>query len=201
MIIPLLSPVDFKPAEWSSLDRILAPTQEPITLGDLRDTEYLRDIDIDHESQQIESFIKAARETAEAQTSRKFLTQTWRAAFDCYPCRVDFPFGQLQAVDAVRVIQADGTADIQDTDRYTVTTGDNGILWKRTDNGTDWTETERKHRFFEIDFTVGWADPDSIPEEIINGIKRILAMLYYNRDNPDFKVPGNIFHGSRRILF
>lgn len=190
----------FQPAEWSSLNIIQGPVLEPVTLADLKNTDYLRDVDIDAEAALFADLIKLAREIGEPQAGMKFMTQTWRAGFNCHVNVFRFPFGNLQAVNEVRVLQADGTENVQDPGLYSFTTGNNAVFWKRTDNSTSWTDTERRFNVFEIDFTVGWATAADVPQTVKTGMMKLISHLYYNREET-IMMPPNVFGPVARYVF
>lgn len=175
---------------------VTGPTVEPVSLAELQANDYMRSLDLDSESVLFNEYLVAAREDAEKLMNRKIMTQTWKVSFDRPVSSFHFPFGNLQTVNEVRIIQADGTVDVQDTSKYQFSTGEDAVFWLRADNSSEWTETERPFSCFEIDFTVGWATPGNVPQSIKNGIMAMVAYKYYNREETRQEA-ARMFHGQK----
>lgn len=178
------------------LTEIIPPSIEPLTINDLKNSDYFKDIDIDLEQTFFEQKIKEARERGQKLTNKKFMLQTWKVVLDCYPKKFIFPWPYLQNVTEVRVIQVDGTITIEDTEKYDFTIGDNAELWLKKDQ--EWSETDRSSWFFEIEFEVGFSDAASLPTTIKESMKQLIGYLYYNREEINIKVP-NVFASEANI--
>lgn len=172
------------------------PSIEPVTINDLKSSDYFRDIDIDLEQTFFENKIKEARERGQRLTNKKFMLQTWKAVLNCYPKKFTFPWPYLQDVTEVRVIGEDGTPTVEDTEKYDFTIGDNAELWLKKDQ--EWSETDRSYWFFEIEFEVGFSDAASLPTTIKESMKQLIGYLYYNREEINIKVP-NVFASEANI--
>jgi uncharacterized phiE125 gp8 family phage protein len=113
-----------------------APTDEPISLAEALD--HLRNPDAVHNAT-IERLIVAARQRAEADTGRAFITQTHDVYFDGLPCgqALLLPLGRLQSVTSVKTYDTDNVESTFSSANYLVDTSsepsrivlNNGSSW------------------------------------------------------------------------
>lgn len=85
------------------LKLITAPTVEPVTLAGVKN--HLR-IDSEDENALITALITTARQLAERDTKRAFITQTWRLYLDESPAEIYLPKPPLQSVESIKTIYA-----------------------------------------------------------------------------------------------
>ena len=90
-----------------------APTEEPIDLEVVKN--HLK-VDGIEDNVLITSLIKSARLTAENETKRAFITQTWRLYFDSVRAEIEIPKPPLQSIESIKTISSietlvDETAD------------------------------------------------------------------------------------------
>jgi uncharacterized phiE125 gp8 family phage protein len=101
------------------LESVVAPASEPVSLAEAK--AYLR-VDHDDEDALILRLIKDARETAEHNTGRAFITQSWRLWCDGWPVSrmIGIPKPPLTAVTAVAAYDRSGTEIAVSSDAYIV---------------------------------------------------------------------------------
>lgn len=87
------------------MKRVTEPQVEPVTVAAVK--EQLR-IDGDEEDTLLETMITTARQLAEEETGRAFITQTWEATFWEGSNRIRLPRPEIQRVESV--INRDGEA-------------------------------------------------------------------------------------------
>jgi len=155
---------------------ITEPTDEPITLDEAK--EALR-IDIDDEDTRIWNIIRAARMFAEDYLSLKLMSQVVELSFDRWPA-TEFSLG-VWPIISVDTVKYEDTASpistqtlVADTDYYADITTTEGRL--RTLTG--WPSVAVKPNAVKIRMTVGYADQDSVPDQIKEGIKAYCAYIY-----------------------
>lgn len=166
---------------YPSLNIVTPPTKYPLTIDGLKNNQFLKDIDIEAERTDFDIlYIPMATEKVEKWTGRRLLTQTWKATFDCLVNKYSFPYGMLQSVSSIKVIQDDGTEDIQDPDNYSFTTGDDAKVWLKYNS--IWDTTNRLNGNFVIEFVIGWLDAADLPVDIKANMYPVIADLYYNRE-------------------
>lgn len=159
-----------------TLTVITEPADEPITLDEAKES--LR-IEIDDEDTRIWNIIRAARMFAEDYLSLKIMSQVVELSFDQWPA-TEFKLGvwPIISVDTVKYEDTASPVAIQtlvaDTDYYADITTIEGRL--RTLNG--WPSVAVKPNAIKVRMTAGYADQDSVPDQIKEGIKAYCAYIY-----------------------
>lgn len=168
-----------------------APDEKPITLEQVK--EHLRiPHDYIDEDQVLSMKIDAAVDRFETDTWRKLITQTWKAFPDTWDSEIEIPFGQLQSIESVKYIDADGVEQTVDPADYSEDTiADPGrLVFEDT-----FTLPELKGvNPIRIEFICGFGvDHSSIPPAIRDALLHIVADLYGMRETPDVEPPPNFF--------
>ncbi len=159
-----------------SFTTITEPSDEPITLEEAK--EALR-IEIDDEDVRVWNIIRAARMFAEDFLNRKLMSQVVELSFDRWPA-TEFSLG-IWPIISVDTVKHEDTASpvatqtlVANTDYYADVTITEGRL--RTITG--WPSVAVKPNAIKIRMTVGYADQDSVPDQIKEGIKAYCAYIY-----------------------
>lgn len=90
------------------------PTVEPVSLEEAK--LHLR-VDSADDNVLISSLIKTARELAEQETHRVFITQTWRMYLDQAPSVIEIPKPPLQSIVSIKAIGTVETSVDENTDK------------------------------------------------------------------------------------
>lgn len=160
-----------------SLDLIIPPTVEPVTLAELK--EHLRVLHTDEDAL-IASYGFAARRAVEARGGLALMMQQWRLRLDRAPTgMIALPRGPAFSVDAVAIESRAGALTPVDPDLYDFDPGPVGRLVARG----YWPHSDRRIAGVRIDFTAGWATPADAPEELRLAVKLLAAHFYENREN------------------
>lgn len=168
-----------------SLKLITAPTQDPVTLAEMK--EYLR-VDGTEFDVTISSLIKAAREACQDFQNRAYFTQTWELSFDDFPrMPIEIPLPPLQSVTSVKYIDANGNeASINLADFIIDTDSEPGRIAFKTNKS--WPHvTLQDINAVKIRFVAGYNDINKVPSAI-----KLAYMLYVSHrfTNPeDVDVP------------
>ena len=178
--------------EWYDLQIETAPAVEPVVIADLTtNTDFMKGITTDDtvDITLLTDFdIKAARKIAENYTGRAFITTTFKMIMNTQPGKIELPKGQIKSVTTIKTYADDETTTTEDSDYYTVMTGDNGCIFLR--QGYTWTVTDRAYRYFEIIYKAGYGDDAA---DVPAGIKRVIMMIAaWKFENREAEVPKEI---------
>jgi len=159
-----------------SLTTITEPADEPITLDEAKQALRIED---DDEDTRVWGIIRSARMFAEDFLSLRLMSQTVELSFDRWPA-TEFSLG-VWPIISVDTVKYEDTASpvatqtlVADTDYYADITTTEGRL--RTITG--WPSVAVKPNAIKIRMTAGYADQDSVPDQIKEGIKAYCAYIY-----------------------
>lgn len=160
-----------------SLTLIAPPADEPVSLGELKD--HLR-VTESAEDALIASLGAAARRAVEARAGLALMAQGWRLTLDRAPTAImSLPRAPVLSLDDVSAIDRTGAATSIDPDLYDFESGPRARLITRG----FWPPTSRRVGGIRIDFTAGWTDAGSVPEELKLAVKMLAAHFYENRES------------------
>ena len=159
-----------------SLATVIEPTDEPITLDEAK--EALR-IEIDDEDTRIWNIIRAARMFAEDFLSLKLMSQTIELSLDKWPA-TEFSLGTwpLISIDTVKYEDTSSPTATQTLTANTDYYADVLTMGGRLRTVTGWPSVAVKPNAIKIRMTAGYADQDSVPDQIKEGIKAYCAYIY-----------------------
>jgi uncharacterized phiE125 gp8 family phage protein len=161
------------------LTRITPPVAEPVTLAEAK--AHLR-VDLNDDDALIAAMIGAAREWVEERTGRALIAQSWLLTLDEWPEGLTLTLARppVQAVTAVRTINAQGAPNTWDSLSYALSAGAD---WPNLLRLTPaWPTPGRAEAGIEIDLTCGYgASGASVPGPLRQGILRVVAHLYEMR--------------------
>ncbi len=166
------------------LTLVTPPAIEPVSITEAKKALKL-DLDDTSEDTDITAFIIAAREYCEDFQNRAFITQTWEASFDDWPCHeIKLPKGSLQTVNSVSYTDSSGAITVlaEATD-YIYST--RGILGRLTPSyGKTWPSfTPFPLDAVVIKFTCGYGDSElDVPEKVKLAIKLLVGYWHENRE-------------------
>ena len=175
------------------LSLITAPSEEPLTLQEAKN--HLRvETDFTNDDDLILGLIQAAREWAEGETDRAFITQTWDVTFSSFPCEsyINIPKPNLVSVTTLKYYDENGVEQTWDSANYIVNAGSlpgrvslaPNIVWPTIQAGRDKAVTIR--------FVCGYGDASAVPEAIKSAIKLKIGELYENREGVVYGVPNKL---------
>ncbi len=163
----------------SALALLAAPTVEPLSLAEMR--AHLR-LEHDDEDALIAGMLSAARAAVERYLRRALIAQQWQLVLDGWPeGPVRLPRPPLMQVDAVRVLDAGGTATLVPASDYAVETrAEPGFLYPG--GAAVLPVPGRARGGIEIDFTAGYgSDWNAVPAPIRQALLIMVADLYETR--------------------
>ncbi len=165
-----------------ALSPLSAPALEPLSLNEAK--AHLR-VDTGDEDTLIDSLITTARLQLEAALNAAFITQQWQWTFDCWPMStiIELPLRPLQTIDAVRVVDGDGTPTLIDPVTYAVDAA--ADIPRIASRSGYWPTPGARLNGIEIDFTAGFgAAPTDVPEDIRHAILLLIAHWFEHREPP-----------------
>jgi len=171
---------------------VTGPASEPVTLAEAKN--HLR-IDANDEDDYISSLITVARQHIENAGNLALLTQTWKLACDEFPWRMrKFPWetegrldeiliypGPLIAVSSIKYYDTDGLQQTLATTEYAVDSSSKPARVYPA-YGKYWPATRSIPNAVEINFTAGYANAASVPQQLKEAMLLLIAHLYENRD-------------------
>lgn len=155
---------------------ITEPTDEPVSLQEAKDALRIEDND---EDVRVWNIIRAARMFAEDYCNLRLMSQTVELSLDAWPAN-EFSLGTwpIITVDSVKYEDtASPTVEqtlVENTDYYADTT----IIQGRIRTITGWPSVAVKPNAIKIRMTAGYADQESVPDQIKEGIKAYCAYIY-----------------------
>lgn len=167
---------------------ITAPTQEPVSLIDLR--EHLRIGDADAEDTMLALYLSAVRRHIEEIASIAYLTQTWEWAQDFFPSVTDdnvfgailLPGSPLQSVTSVKYIDTNGVEQTLSTALYVVNTRSQpGSVTPAV--GESWPDTRWQPNAVVVKYVAGYLTPQAIPEDLRQLLLVAAGELYEYRED------------------
>ncbi|MGF1545155.1 MAG: head-tail connector protein [Parvularculaceae bacterium] len=158
-----------------SLVQLSPPAGEPIPLAELK--AHLR-VTQTAEDALVAGLGLAARQAIEARFGLAILPQAWRLRLDVASCAVvELPLSPVASVDAVTGYRPDGGGEALSADAFAASAGHVGRV--RIDVAG---ALRAPFDAIAIDFTAGWPDAASAPQEILLAIKALAAHFYENRE-------------------
>lgn len=160
---------------------ITGPTVEPVTTADVK-----LNARVAHTKEDtiIAQWIKAGRIAAEQFQKKSYLTQTWKALFDCWPKDgVELPMSPLQSVTSIKYYDIDNTEYTFDSANYFVDTiSEVGRI--ALNDSADWPSVSlRSINSVVIEYVTGYgATADTVPENVKNAIYIYCTYMYENRE-------------------
>lgn len=164
------------------LVQVTAPASEPITLAEAK--LHLRE-DGTAQNDLITAHIIAARQLAENDTGRSFVSQQWRLTMDDFPrdgspIRLERP--PLVSVQSITYVDSTGVTQTLAASEYVV---DVSTLYGEVvlAYGAAWPNVRAGRGAVTVNYTAGYGAAAAVPEAIKAAIKLMVADLYENRES------------------
>jgi uncharacterized phiE125 gp8 family phage protein len=173
------------------------PAVEPVALPDAK--KWLK-LETSDDDDVVGALITAARLILEAQIRRMLINQTWRLIYDRWPNGrlIKIPLAPFQSLIAMRVYDANGTAQAVGSSLYHVDATPDGA---RIIFGAPPPNPGQAAAAIEIDILVGYgATPESVPEPLRQAIRMLVPDWYENRGDAGADDLANALPSSVRAL-
>lgn len=173
--------------------RTVAPTEEPLTLAEVKEHLASADPDLTADDNWITAQITAVREYAEQETGRSLITQTWQRVTDQFPggCwdgengldgnAIRLEKGPIQSITSIVYVDMGGTSQtLANTEYVTDSTGAVTRIAPRF--GKLWPIALPQLGSVTVTFVAGYGAANQVPEGLKTWMKLRLAALYENRE-------------------
>ena len=163
------------------LTLVTPPAAEPVTLDEAK-LHCRVDADITADDALLTSLIVAAREQAEHETGRAFVTQTWRLTLDRFPAgAIVLPRAPLASVSSIAYVDADGDMQTLDAGAYQVIT--DRLLGEVVPvYGGQWPATRCTENAVTVEFVAGYGNAAGVPQAIKQWILLAVGGWYGQRE-------------------
>lgn len=171
-----------------ALTRVIAPTDEPLTLDEVR--EHLRIVGTDQDNY-LARLIAAARSRAERITKRALITQTWRVTVDEFPEWFNIPKAPLQSVLSINYLDSDGaTVALYDSSSPQVGVAD-FVIDTQSDParvllayGITWPTPVVQANAVSLTFEAGYGDhAEDVPEDLRLAMLLMIGHWFEHRES------------------
>lgn len=182
------------------LELVTPPAVEPVSLEFVRD-DYLRSPNQDAEDKYIATLIKTTRRAAERYTRRALIQQDWDLVLDRFPCHgIVLPRPPLIDVIDITYLDENGAEQTWAPSAYKVSrpVGPNAQKARiQPVYNTFWPTTRVEMDAVRVTFRAGYVkntsplEPD-VPQDIIEGMLRMMGELYKHRSETYPMVAGQV---------
>lgn len=157
------------------------PAVEPVTLAETK--LHLR-VDDAREDELINSYIRAARISAEHYTNRAFLIQTWSLYLDRFPPNrvIELPKPPLESINSIKYYDSQGDEQtFSDDDYYVDEKPLLGRIVLKSDKSWPVVETGRPSAV-RVQYIAGFGNSDQVDDTIKTAIKQLVSHWFDNRE-------------------
>jgi uncharacterized phiE125 gp8 family phage protein len=181
-----------------SLERVVPPSGEPLTLAEAKVYLRLTDDDTSQDSLIIDS-IAAARELAELYCGRSFMQQDWSLTLDGFAQRIELPKPPLISVISMKYLDAGGVQRTLDPSSYRMVKGSPGYIEPAYQ--AVWPILRGITAQVEIVYRAGYGtDPTSLPAVAKRAMLQLVATLFEERGETVTLQSGVVPLPIRRVL-
>ncbi len=140
------------------------PEVEPVTVEQVKFDASIDGCDFD---EKIDSLITIARQTAESETGRALITQTWQLVEQCFSGPViSLDKAPVQSITSIKYRDASNVEQTLSSAYYSLDTL-SGYAKVRLNYGYSWPSTHPRFDAVTIEFDAGYGDSaDDVPEPI-----------------------------------
>lgn len=157
---------------------VIGPTEEPVTLNELKEQIGIADHEADYDSL-LTARITEAREWLEGHLSRKLISQTIEAVMDDFLIGpIECPTANVISVSSVKYYSPEGVDTTVLPSNYT--TDNYGIRhWLIPALNYDWPETNCAANNVRIRWVVGYGAKEDVPAVIKEALKMIVGHWHH----------------------
>lgn len=160
---------------------ITPPTDEPVTLAELKDHLSIESNDFDD---MIADKGAEARDEVEVMIGRRLISQTWEFYFDRFESELIIPWGPAQSIESIKYVAATATGTEKTTLASSVYEYTKGAPVKiRALEGQSFPTTKRVYDAVVVRVILGYGDSaDDVPRRIKSAIKMRTADDFRDRE-------------------
>lgn len=163
-----------------TLKLITPPTDEPVTATEVKLQCRISSAD---EDALLATYIKAARERAEALTGLVFVSQTWELALDAFPDgEILLPAPPVSAINSISYYDADGVLQVMAAADYVLDNYGTQRHWAIPAPAVEWPSTIDAANAVRVSFTAGYGAASDVPAGIRSWILAAVGSMYAQRE-------------------
>lgn len=182
-----------------SVNVTTAPTEEPVSATEAK--QYLA---VDHSADDalIAVLITAARQEAEAQAARRFVTQTQDLLLSGWPAdgRIRLEYPPVQSVTSITYYDEDNTAHVMSSADYITVLDTNPPLIVLAGDASWPDATLRSVSPIRVRYVAGYGAAAAVPARYKNLILALVASAYENRDGISINPSNNAQQQRQNVL-
>ena len=160
-----------------------APTEEPVTIGDIESHSVLGTIPADQVTE-LSGSITAARELCQSRLSRQFCTATWKAYLDYFPDEIQICDKlPISSITSIQYIDTDAATQTLSSSLYDADfASPNKPCRIEPAYGQTWPLTRSVQNAVTITFVAGYGARAAVPQVVKNAMLTLIAHWYENRE-------------------
>jgi uncharacterized phiE125 gp8 family phage protein len=164
-----------------ALNRITAPTTEPVSLAEAK--LHLR-VDDSTDDALIGVLIQAAREAAENHLGRSLMPQVWELTRDAFPAddgELRLRMGPVTGIVSVTYTDTASATQTLDAAKYSLD-AKSLVAWLLPAYGESWPDTLRTANAVTVTYAAGYADAATVPASVKAWMLVQIGHWYANRE-------------------
>lgn len=182
------------------LTRTVGPTEEPVTLAEVKDHLELLESDSHHDAK-LTRFLQAAREKVERDTGQIMITQTWvarRHEFPDYGEAIELPeYRPLVSVTGITYYDEANAQQTLATTVYGVDTTQRLIHLKYDQ---EWPSITQQHNGIEITMQLGYGGSENVPALLKELVLLLTGAMWCERGDGDEKAAKSWMHAYNCMI-
>ncbi len=155
------------------------PAAEPVTLAEAK--AHLR-VDSSDEDALIAAMISAAREAAEHETGRTFVSTPWRLTLDQFPTSIALPMPRVTAVTQIHYVDGDGITQALNPAGYQLIADSEYEAWIEPAYGYSWPAVRAQAEAVRVTYIAGWSNAAAVPQAIKQWMLLAIGDMYASRE-------------------
>lgn len=161
--------------------RTVKPIIYPLTLNEVKDHLRISNNVTTYDTYLLD-LLRDATGVAETETNRALLTSTWVLYLDRFPAGDILELWKcpVQSITSIQYYDSDNALQTFSTNDW-ISDLKSEPARVQLNQDSSWPETYVKVNSVQITFISGWASELDIPNEIIRGLKLLIAFLYEKR--------------------
>lgn len=161
-----------------ALKLITAPAALAVSLADVKTQ--LRIDGTDHDAT-LTAYIEAATQVAEHETGRRFITQTWEAVYDAFPCAaIELGLAPVQSVVSVKYLDTAGIEQTVSVVDYVLDADQSlGVGFVLPGAETEWPAAADSVNAVRVRFVVGYGSSSTaVPANVRVWITLAVSQMF-----------------------
>ena len=160
-------------------EQTMAPTEEPVTLDELKEALHIIGSDEDN---YLRASLIAARDEIESALHRQFMTATYVLYLDWFPPIIRLPKSPVQSVESIKYLNAQGTLETLDPAEYQTDLISEPARITESENGQWPTLQSATFNTVRVEFIAGYPSRAAVPDVMKLAIKMRSGDFFEHRE-------------------